>query len=89
MHSAVRKLGDMRVIDRMNVDAERLRELDDLTGAAVLAGRRDVNCLHTFRALAQPRRDSMESDQIARSSHERLVAGVISLTTRSLGPGWV
>src|SRR5438105_8324728 len=89
MDFAVCKLGETRIVDRMNVDAERLRELDDLTGAAVLARRRDVNRLDTFRALAQPRRDSMESDQITRSSHERLVAGVISLTTRSLGPGWV
>jgi hypothetical protein len=35
----------------------------------------------------------MESDQIARSSHDRLVAAAtvaaMALTTRSLGPGWV
>jgi len=62
-------------------------------GAAVVARRSDVDRLHAFRALAQPRRDSMESDQIARDSHERLDAvamvAAMALTTRSLGPGWV
>src|SRR2546423_4234811 len=91
MDFAVCQLGEARIVDRVNVDAERLRELDDLTGAAVLARRRDVNCLHALRALAEPRRDSMESDQIARSSHERLVTvamgAAMALTARSLGRG--
>jgi hypothetical protein len=91
MDFAVCKLGESRVIDCMNIDAERLRELDDLTGAAIVAHRRNVNRLHALRALSQPRRDSMESDQIARGSHERLVAvaAAVVLTTRSLGLGWV
>src|SRR5260370_26180431 len=63
MDFAIRKLSETRVVDRMNVDAERLRELDDLTGAAVLARRRDVDRLHAFRVLREPRRDGMESDQ--------------------------
>ena len=88
MDFAVRQLGETRIIDRMNVDAKRLRELDDLTGATIMARRRDVNRLHAFGALREPRGDSMESDQIARGSHERFVAAMV-LTARSFGPGWV